>query len=121
MRLQILVLVTLVVAGCMDDGEASAPDPASCPAPPFEVCGYRDGGWDVFCHVGVIYEIDHNGALYCNPGETSEVVCDSVDETARLVRACPSSACNADSTKQMKYLETVDEYSKFDVTSVCAP
>jgi hypothetical protein len=114
------ILSVLLTAACLGDESAPALDPTTCPAAPFEQCGVRDGGWDLSCDGGVIFEQSHNGGLYCAP-DSFEVVCESTDPTPRAVHSCASVACNADPMMRRKYLETYDEYTAFDPAMLCAP
>jgi hypothetical protein len=107
------VLLALVLVSCADSSE---PDPAQCPAEPFVQCGYRDGGWEVYCDGGIIYERSFNGALYCAPSST-EVACEGVDSTPRTKSQCTSGCKNG----ERKYLETIDEYNAFDAATLCLP
>ena len=113
------VLITLLLVGCAaNEGSdpPAGPDPELCPAEPFVQCGYRDGGWDVYCDGGIIYERSFNGAMYCAPN-SSEVVCETVDSTPHAKSQCASGCKNGEHT----YVETIGEYNAFDAATLCLP
>jgi hypothetical protein len=115
-----MLLVFLVACGVESSEPAPDPDPALAPEPSLcpaqhEQCGVRDGGWNVRCDSGAVQSIDLNSEMYCAPGQT-EVVCEvGIDPLPSTIRTC-ANGCADTATH---YLETYDEYSRFDSASLC--
>jgi hypothetical protein len=109
MRGAIAILVTLMACAGDDDGGAIA-----CPEEA-EACGYRDGGWDAYCEAGIVWMRSYNTTLYCRPNVSSEVLCESEPPPDTTVHTC-AAAC---ATTDRRYLETVDEYNRFDPATLC--
>jgi hypothetical protein len=112
------VLIAFVVLGCAtnEESEPGDPDPALCPAEPFVQCGFRDGGWELYCDGGIIYEKSFNGVMYCAPN-SNETVCETTDPTPHSTSQCSSGCKNG----EHKYLETIAEYNAFDRSALCLP
>lgn len=118
MRMAMTALaILLAVPGCAsddDDDDGGEGGAIECPAQA-EVCGYRDGGWDAFCDSGVVSVRSYNTTLYCRPGSSSEILCESEPPPVMTVHTCAGGCATTDGV----YLETVDEYQAFDPAQLC--
>jgi hypothetical protein len=107
-----MTILAVMVAACAgDDADDAA---IQCPEEA-EVCGYRDGGWDAFCENGVVSMRSYNTTLYCRPERSSEILCESDPPPDTAVHTCPGACVTADRV----YLETVDEYNRFNPATLC--
>ena len=122
----LFVLATLA-AGCTldydgDDGDdggsgsgsGDRPDPATCPAEPFEHCGVHDNGWDVWCENGIVYANDMTANAYCFPG-THEVACMVGGMSISQQYMCASTCA----TTEKLYFDFSSDYINFDKSSLC--
>lgn len=106
------LLVFAMLAACASDDEA--PDPATCPAEPFEHCGVYDNGWDVWCEAGVVRANDMTANAFCYPA-SGEVACmTGVHRRDRLA----TTSC---ATLERRYFDYYGDYQAFDPATLCAP
>ena len=116
-----LLVVAALVTGCVGDGDGDddsnkRPDPATCPAEPFEMCIIHDGGWDVWCENGVVFANDMTAHSYCYPG-TSEVACTTGGMSISQQYTCATTCA----TTEKRYFDYFGDYSAFDPATLCTP